>query len=190
MAAGYGALRPTCVNLRGIMIKEANSVAQQASEKSSLGNSFSPLSHRRLWRYGPVVVWAALIFIGSTDILSGSNTNPFLKPLLVSVFPHASESTLAFLIFAVRKAGHLTEYAFLALLAARAIHSSSRRFLSLHWFAGSILFVALYASSDEFHQSFVPTRGASIYDVLIDTVGGMIGLLIFWVWQRRHKETH
>jgi len=35
----------------------------------------------------------------------------------------------------------------------------------------------LYAASDEFHQSFVPTRSASFKDVLIDT----IGIVVFYI---------
>ena len=40
---------------------------------------------------------------------------------------------------------------------------------------------ALYAASDEFHQSFVPGRGPSIIDVGIDSLGvftGILGVLI------------
>ena len=39
----------------------------------------------------------------------------------------------------------------------------------------------LYAASDEFHQSFVPTRTPLVSDVLIDTAGGAIGLLALWL---------
>jgi len=48
--------------------------------------------------------------------------------------------------------------------------------------------VAAYSLSDEFHQKFVPTRGASIQDSMIDTVGGLIGLVLVWLWQRRAKK--
>lgn len=39
-------------------------------------------------------------------------------------------------------------------------------------------FVILYAISDEFHQSFIPGRGASFKDVCIDTLGGISGILV------------
>lgn len=39
-------------------------------------------------------------------------------------------------------------------------------------------FVMLYAISDEFHQSFIPGRGASFKDVCIDTLGGISGILV------------
>jgi len=141
-------------------------------------------SHHRLSRYGPLVVWAALIFIGSSSALSGANTSVVLRPVLW-LFPQASEATLALIHFLVRKAGHLTEYAILALFAARAFRTSSHELLRNRWFWVSFLFVVAYSLSDEFHQSFVPSRTASIYDSMIDSVGGLVALTVLW-W-RRHK---
>jgi VanZ family protein len=141
-----------------------------------------------LWRYGPPIVWATLIFIGSSDLLSGSHTGSFLMGPLHWLFPHASEQTLAAIHFAIRKAGHMTEYAILAGLTARAFRTSSLEFLSRRWFWLSLVMVAAYSLSDEVHQMFVPTRGGSIRDVMIDTVGGLIGLVLVWLWQRRAKK--
>ncbi|HVS81837.1 MAG TPA: VanZ family protein [Pyrinomonadaceae bacterium] len=134
-------------------------------------------SHHRLSRYGPLVVWVALIFIGSSSVLSASNTSIVLRPVLW-LFPHASEATLALIHFIVRKTGHLTEYAILAILAARAFRTSSHELFRNRWFWVSLLFVVAYSLSDEFHQSFVPTRTASIYDSMIDSVGGLTALVL------------
>jgi VanZ like family len=142
---------------------------------------------KRVWRYGPLVVWAILIFIGSGNVLSAEHTSV----LLVAVkwlFPTASFEFLAGLHFLIRKAGHLTEYAILAALAARAFRNSSHQFLKRHWFWISLLVAAIYALTDEFHQSFVPSRTASIYDSMIDSVGAFIALTIIWFWQRRHQK--
>ena len=137
----------------------------------------APLRNR-LWRYGPIVLWAALIFIFSSGLLSGSNTSTIVRPLVQWVYPSISEATLASVHALIRKASHFVEYAILALFAARALRTSSRDFLRNHWFAVSLTFVALYALSDELHQSFVPSRTASIYDCLIDTAGGLAALII------------
>src|SRR3954463_6136372 len=123
-------------------------------------------------RYGPLVVWAGLIFIGSSDILSSSHTSNFLVRPLHWLFPAASSSTLAVLHFGLRKLGHLTEYAILAVLAARAFRTSSRQWLRRYWFLVSLLLVVVYSLSDEFHQSFTPSRTATIYDSMIDSTGG------------------
>ena len=80
--------------------------------------------------------------------------------------------------FVVRKAGHFSEYAIFALLAARAFRNSAREMVSQHWFWVSLLFVVAYSLSDEFHQSFVPSRTASIYDCMIDSLGGLTVLVL------------
>ena len=135
-------------------------------------------SRNRLGRYGPLIVWAVLIFVGSSSILSGSNTSTFLVQPMHWLFPAASDSTLQLIHLLIRKAGHLTEYAILAWLAARAFRTSSNEFLHRSWFLAALILVALYSLSDEFHQSFVSSRGASLHDCAIDTAGGL-AILIF-----------
>jgi VanZ family protein len=134
--------------------------------------------HHRLARYGPLILWAALIFIGSTDLLSAANTGGVLARPVLWLFPHLSETKLKIIQFVVRKAGHLTEYAVLALLAARAFSTSSRELLRQRWFWVCLLLIVVYSLSDEFHQSFYPSRTASIYDCMIDTFGGLTALVL------------
>jgi len=145
----------------------------------------APTSWRgRLIRYGPLVVWALLIFVGSGNVLSAQHTS-ILLPIIKWLFPSASPNALAWVHFLVRKAGHLTEYAILATLAARAFRNSSHQLIQQHWFKLSLLFAMLYALSDEFHQSFVPSRTASIHDSLIDSAGALIALTIIWLRYRK-----
>jgi len=144
----------------------------------------------RLWRYGPVVIWAGAIFVFSSGMFSGSNTSTIVRPLVQWVFPGISDSGLALVHGLIRKASHFIEYAILALLAARAFRASSREFLRSHWFAVSLMFVAVYALSDEFHQSFVSTRTASIYDSLIDTAGGLAALIIISVRYKKSRRAY
>jgi VanZ family protein len=141
----------------------------------------------RLWRYGPPIVWAALIFIGSSDLLSSSHTSSFIIQPLHALFPGASEATLAAIHFALRKLGHFTEYAILAWLLARALRTSSQPLLRTRWFWIALAFVAGYALFDEFRQSFVPSRTPSIFDSLIDMAGGLTALMVV-AW-RQHVRS-
>ena len=138
----------------------------------------------RLFRYGPLVLWAILIFIGSGNVLSAEHTSVLLQ-VVKWFFPSASPAFLAWFHFLVRKAGHLSEYAILATLAARAFRHSSHQFIKLHWFKFSVLLAVVYALGDEFHQSFVPSRTASLYDSMIDSAGALIALSIIWFRHRR-----
>ena len=148
----------------------------------------SPTFAIRLWRYGPVVIWAGAIFLFSSGLFSGSNTSTIVRPLVQWVYPSISDAAMGLIHGLIRKASHFVEYAILALLAARAFRTSSRDFLRNHWFAVSLTFVALSALSDEFHQSFVSTRTASIYDCLIDTAGGLAALVLTHVRSRREWD--
>ena len=80
--------------------------------------------------------------------------------------------------YPVRKAAHATEYAILAgLMLGIAVT------LSINWkHLLEVVFVAVvYASTDEFHQLFVPGRSGRFIDVLIDGTGALIGVLIVFL---------
>ena len=129
----------------------------------------------------PVAIWMAVIFSASSDQGSFQRSSRIIQPLLLWVFPHLQAATVHEIVVAVRKCAHLTEYAILGVLIWRAF---SRRpgMESYPWrwkHAGqALLLVVLYAATDEFHQLFVPTREGSIVDVLIDTTGAALGLLL------------
>jgi VanZ family protein len=101
------------------------------------------------------------------------------------LIPDISEERLNLAHFIVRKAAHFSEYAVLALLAARAFLGSSRKKLRRRWFIAALALVIVYSLSDEYHQTFVPTRTGSIYDSLIDMSGGLTALLFFMLHRRR-----
>ena len=48
--------------------------------------------------------------------------------------------------------------------------------------------MVIYGLLDEFHQSFVPSRTASIYDSAIDIAGGLTVLLIFKFYGNNRSE--
>jgi VanZ family protein len=132
---------------------------------------------RLLSRYLPLIVWLAFIFVASSDNFSANNTSRIIGPLVLWLFPNTSPETLAVIHLIVRKIAHFTEYAILAYLAARAFRTSSHPALANHWLLAAFALVVAYALLDEYHQSFVPSRTASIYDSFIDMSGGLVALL-------------
>ena len=127
----------------------------------------------------PPFIWLGVIFVGSTEVMSAEQTSRFLVPFLRWLDPQISFAAIAAIHFALRKLGHLTEYAIFAALLWRALRCGtclqakmSILFL-LAWLAA-----AIFAVTDEFHQSFVPSRTASPIDIMIDICGAMIGLII------------
>jgi VanZ family protein len=140
----------------------------------------------RFFKYWlPVMIWMTLIFGASTDLGRPENTSRFIRPFLLWLNPKMPEETIEKVHFVIRKTAHFVEYSILGLLLWRLIHFDpacagcrSREF----WTA--LLVAALYAASDEFHQSFVPGREASVRDVLLDSCGAGFGLAALWAGRR------
>lgn len=142
----------------------------------------------RLRRYLPLILWMILIFFASTGEFSASKTNLLIKPLLRWLFPHISNERITFVHFLLRKCGHFSGYAMLGLLAARAFINSSHARVRRSWFVAALLLVCLYALFDEYHQSFVASRTASIYDSLLDISGGLAALVLVALWHNRRRR--
>jgi VanZ family protein len=127
----------------------------------------------------PLLLWLGVIFLGSTDLMSAEHTSRFIVPFLRWLKPDISPETLASIHFIVRKCAHVGEYAVLALLLLRAAIFMTNLKRSLAVLHVSVWVACLFvAAADEFHQTFVASRGALIGDIMIDSGGAILGLLI------------
>jgi VanZ family protein len=162
----------------------ANAVGRSRSRVAGTGGRVQTHARRasRLWRYGPLLAWAAFVLFASTANFSASNTSRIIRPLLLWLFPHISEPSIQRVHFFVRKTAHFTEYAVLALLAARALRTSGLAAFRRSWWLASFALVAAVALADEYHQSFLPSRTGTIYDSLLDMTGGATALLCLALW--------
>lgn len=146
----------------------------------------------RLQRWLPVAAWMTAIFFASTDAFSAGHTSRIILPLLRWLSGgRLSPDALDYLHFLIRKGAHLSEYALLAILVWRAVNRSGHfrdTAMTRQEICLALLICVLYAASDEFHQSFVPSRTSSAHDVAIDTVGAMIGLAIIALTRRRRSD--
>ncbi len=129
----------------------------------------------------------ALMFFGSTDLMSGAHTSRYLTPFLRWLDPGISPATINEVHIFVRKTAHVLEYAILTGLLFRAL----RGLIDGFWRRALLAFLPalIFAAVDEYHQSFVPTRSASIYDVLIDYTGALLGILICWRFTVSTRES-
>jgi VanZ family protein len=128
--------------------------------------------------------------MASTDALSAAHTSRYIEPFLRWLFPHISDQALDFLHLCVRKMAHLFEYGVLGVLLWRAIpeHKTNPE-ITDWWRIGTALLVAtLYGATDEFHQTFVPSRGASVHDVVIDACGAAVALGIVSLANRQRAR--
>lgn len=100
-----------------------------------------------LYLWGPVLIWAGVIFFFSS----------------LSTIPSAQKIWWDFLI---KKLAHITEYAILYFLVVRASGNKRPRTLAF-----AFILCILYAASDEIHQSFTPGRHPGLIDVGFDSLG-------------------
>lgn len=90
-----------------------------------------------------------------------------------------------------RKLAHVVEYAILCVLTGITFRywfpQASRNCL----LSAAVLFTAVYGISDEIHQAFIFGRGSRFTDVLIDTSGAILGILIYSLfgrWERKDRK--
>lgn len=135
---------------------------------------------RRRWltAYTPLFIWIVVILALGSGVGAVNETSRIIRPLLEFLFPDALPNTLAVYHGYIRKFAHFAEYAVLAFLAYRAF-KPRRPFLF------SFLLVAVVAIADETNQSFINTRTASPYDVLLDISGCVAVLFAIWLVRRQ-----
>jgi VanZ family protein len=109
----------------------------------------------QVWAYWlPVLLWAGAIYYLSS----------LPQPDLPELFPHFD------------KLVHAGVYAGLAFLVARAVGVQRARVDRFTlWIA--IAVASVYGLTDEWHQSYVPTRSAEVWDWAADMVGSVMGAL-------------
>jgi len=76
----------------------------------------------------------------------------------------------------VRKGAHVVAYMVLGFLVLNAQYASGA--IGVKSLAATMLICVLFAASDEWHQTFVPGRGGQMSDVLLDSVGAVVGIVL------------
>ena len=118
-----------------------------------------------IWRWGPAVAWAALIFALSAQ--PGLNMSP--DPSVDGPARHLA---------------HGFFFGVLALLVLHGLGALGGRIDARAALITAALILA-YAISDEVHQAFVPDRTANPVDIAYDMIGVLVGIGAAWAWGRR-----
>ena len=88
--------------------------------------------------------------------------------------------------FFIRKSAHFTEYFIFSLFLLRGCAGKTRVELALGDLGAAI--AAGYSALDEFHQIFVPSRTASPWDSLLDTVGASAAQIVVRLWNMKKEK--
>lgn len=144
---------------------------------------------RTFLRTLPAIVWMGMIFSFSNQPGGGSGA---LSRLIMSYLAKVGIDFQAWFgehaVWVLRKCAHFTEYMILFFLLMLAFSVRWEKKTARWW---ALLGTFLYAASDEFHQLFIPGRVGDPLDVMIDTSGGFVGLVLIslWWWMRAKRNT-
>jgi VanZ family protein len=145
--------------------------------------------------------WMLLIYLKSNEPYHAQDIKPFLANWIPQSFldrwlPHMEfyysgalltwKEPYILLEFIFRKSAHVMEYAILTILWISTLYLTVfKRYRLLI----SGIMVVLYAASDEWHQSFIVGRTGHAIDVVVDSLGMLIIILLMlgWDWRNRKK---
>ena len=129
-----------------------------------------------------LVLWMIFIFIMSSFDSNASDNQSGLIVNIVNSVIHTSNIDLLTTI--IRKLAHLTEYFILGLLMINYLKDYKINKVYIL----SVLFSFIYAITDELHQTFISGRSGEVRDIVIDTVGALIGVLIYKYIRKKYEK--
>ncbi|HHX62265.1 MAG TPA: VanZ family protein [Epulopiscium sp.] len=125
-----------------------------------------------------VILWMAVIFyLSHQPATQSSHLSSGVAELIMNILEKITPSGMIdFELFHhfVRKNAHFFAYLILGILVVNAIKKDKG--ISI---PAAALICILYAASDEFHQTFIPGRAGQLMDVLIDSSGSIVGILLY-----------
>ena len=146
----------------------------------------SKRSDPRYWinAWLPVAIGIGVIMMESTEWMGSDHTSGPLRWLFESIFGPVADARWEPLHHFIRKSGHFLGYGAMGLLWLRAWWMTLPRSRFLHDAFLALLGTALVASADEWHQTFLPNRTGSAWDVLLDCCGAIMLELLAYIIMR------
>jgi VanZ family protein len=132
----------------------------------------------------PVAVGVANILVESTEWMGANHTSRPLRWLWEHLFGPVGNARWAIIHHMMRKCGHFFGYGFIGVAWLRAWWMSlpNSHFLEDAFLA--LMGTALVASLDELHQSYLPNRTGTPWDVLLDCTGAITLQLALYIFLR------
>jgi VanZ family protein len=132
----------------------------------------------------PVAVGICIIWIESTEFFGSDHTSHPLRLIFQAIFGVVSDERWAIIHQLIRKSGHFLGYGAIGLTWLRAWWMTLPR---SHFLPDALLALAgtaLVASCDEWHQTYLPNRNGSPWDVLLDCCGSLSLQLLVYIFVR------
>lgn len=127
-----------------------------------------------------VILWMIFIFVMSSfDATSSSNQSNFIVDIITSII---NIKDIGLLSLIIRKLAHFIEYFILGILVINFITRYDKKIII------AILLCIIYATSDEIHQIFVTGRSCQITDIMIDSLGSIMGIYLYKLITKKCKN--
>jgi len=132
----------------------------------------------------PVLIGIGVIALESTPWFGADHTSRPLRMLFQAIFGSVSDARWDVIHHYIRKTGHFTGYGFIGLAWLRAWWMTLPRARFFSDAGLALLGTGLLATWDEWHQSLLPNRTSSPFDVLIDCTGAICLCLVTYIFVR------
>lgn len=156
-----------------------------------------------IWYWFPVLLIAGGIFYSSSTPYGEQDIRPqlsqikFLSNMINQLdfihFNYAGKEisveklgAAGFLELIIRKLAHFSVFLILSFFTTRLVRLYTKNFVLI-----GLILTILYAVSDEYHQSFTADRTPLVQDVVIDSLGAIVGSIIYLVCTKMfNKKRH
>jgi VanZ family protein len=135
----------------------------------------------------PVAFGIAVIVVESQEWLGADHTSGPFRRIFEAIFGHFTNAHWEVIHHYVRKTGHFFGYGFIGLAWLRAWWFTLPRSQFFTDAFLALLGTALVASCDEWHQTYLPNRTGTPWDVLLDCTGAIILQLMVYLFMRIFK---
>jgi VanZ family protein len=135
----------------------------------------------------PVAIGIAAIVLESTEWFGANHTSHAFRRIFEALFGQVSNARWDIIHHYIRKTGHFLGYGFIGLAWLRAWWMTLPRSHFLPDAILALLGTALIASCDEWHQTFLPNRTGTPWDVLLDCTGALTMQLLVYAFMRIFK---
>lgn len=172
---------------------QGGAAVQDVQLRQSAGRSarYGERNRARFWirAWSPVAVGITVISVESTVWLGADHTSGPLRRIYEMIFGAVNDPSWNVIHHYIRKTGHFIGYGFIDLAWLRAWWMSLPRSRFFPDALMALAGTAAIAICDEWHQSFLPNRTSSLWDVLIDCSGAVVlCLLTYAIVRLTHPE--
>ena len=140
------------------------------------------MNRKKILAWSCFLLWLLLIFLFSSQ--SGADSSQ-LSGGIIEFLEDLTHIPLSNEIcsFMIRKLAHFTEYMVLGILTMNLWKQYGK--LNKKQLFVIILFCIFYAITDEFHQMFIENRSGNLWDMTIDSLGSLFGIVSYLLFSKK-----